>query len=108
MYILGAVPANELLLSTPPQDQPVFHYEPIFIDELLSSANMRPGTSEICGTNKQCQYDYQVTGKQSVAESTVRIKNEFDALKQKLAKKGNFSTFITIVQTSSSDVSDLY
>ena len=70
------------------QDTEVFHYEPIFIDELLSSGSMRPGTIDICGTNKQCRFDYQVTGKESVAKSTAAFTNKFEALKEELEKKG--------------------
>lgn len=94
--ISGAVTEEEQLLSPlTEQDTVDSPYEPVFIDEILVDS-LPPETMEICGTNKQCQFDYHVTRKESVAKSTAAFTNKFEALKEELEKKGKLGCLGTI------------
>ncbi|XP_025111782.1 sushi domain-containing protein 2-like isoform X2 [Pomacea canaliculata] len=51
-------------------------FVPVFINS-LSNDTYRNGTEELCQGNIQCIYDYQLTGKESIAESTKQFNARF-------------------------------
>ncbi|CAL1537147.1 unnamed protein product [Lymnaea stagnalis] len=52
-------------------------YNPLFIDEMTS---IRNDTDRLCGTNVQCRYDYEVTGKEAIAKSTLKFNDRFNKI----------------------------
>ena len=52
---------------------------------------------ELCGENKQCQYDYRVTGNENIAKGTMKFIEKFKEIESDV-QKGNyykhFSKFI--------------
>ena len=100
--VVGEVTPEENLLSPPvaSKEQSVASsYVPVFIDEIIAE-DLPPGTIELCGSNKQCQFDYQVTGKESVAKSTAAFTNKFEAIREELEKKGILFIFWSVTYFS--------
>ncbi|XP_005107855.2 protein mesh [Aplysia californica] len=58
-------------------------YTPIFPDEIMQRG-LRNDTKEICGENVQCIFDYEVTGKETIAKSTLKFNEKFEARKEEL------------------------
>ncbi|KAL4218756.1 hypothetical protein ACF0H5_021343 [Mactra antiquata] len=79
------VPEYESILSST-IDVNNISYEPVFIGA-LSDLIAPNDTEQICGDNEPCKFDYLVTRKQSVAQSTAQFTNKFDALKKELDQK---------------------
>uniref|UniRef100_A0A2C9KTK4 Sushi domain-containing protein n=1 Tax=Biomphalaria glabrata TaxID=6526 RepID=A0A2C9KTK4_BIOGL len=50
-------------------------YTPTFADEIKITRN---DTLKICGNNNQCKFDYEVTGKESIALSTKNFNERFE------------------------------
>lgn len=62
---------------------------PVFIDEIIVE-DLPPRTIEICGNNKQCQFDYRITRKESIAKSTAAFTSKFEAIREQLEKTGKY------------------
>ncbi|XP_059177943.1 sushi domain-containing protein 2-like [Physella acuta] len=50
-------------------------YVPVFVDEIVPRRN---DTSVLCGKNLQCMYDYELTGKKSIAMSTLKFNERYE------------------------------
>ncbi|XP_046338970.2 sushi domain-containing protein 2-like isoform X2 [Haliotis rufescens] len=59
------------------QDDPGESLKPVFIDS-IDKENLRNGTEEVCGSNEQCRFDYQVTGDADIAMSTKAFSQRFE------------------------------
>ena len=44
---------------------------------------------ELCGENKQCQYDYRVTGNENIAKGTMKFIEKFKEIESDV-QKGNY------------------
>ncbi|XP_033733052.1 sushi domain-containing protein 2-like [Pecten maximus] len=76
------VPRNQSLFSNVvPQAS---NFIPTFSDS--GTLPVRNGTKEMCGSNVQCQFDFQVTGNEAIARSTANFINKFNVLKEDLVK----------------------
>ncbi|KAL3871735.1 hypothetical protein ACJMK2_039718 [Sinanodonta woodiana] len=64
----------------------VTSYQPLFMDE-LGEMNFTSAVLDLCESNQLCRFDYYVTGKESVAQSTKSFSSKFDALKKELNEK---------------------
>ncbi|KAH9505371.1 hypothetical protein Btru_058534 [Bulinus truncatus] len=62
---------TELVFDTPAQ----FDYMPMFADEIIITRN---DTVKICGSNNQCKFDFEVTGRESIALSTKKFNERFE------------------------------
>lgn len=71
------VSKNESLLTVPavPSDN---IYVPVFT---IGEENLRNGTRELCNGNLQCMFDYQLTGKKEIAESTKEFSQRYEDIK---------------------------
>ncbi|KAK7474057.1 hypothetical protein BaRGS_00034663 [Batillaria attramentaria] len=84
-WLLGS---NETLLSN--TDEPLettanqSRYVPEFFDELPQD-NLRNDTSDVCGDNLQCIFDYQLTNNKAIAESTKKFNDRFQAVVNEIA-----------------------
>lgn len=72
---------QSLFSSVVPQ---VSNYIPAFSDS--GTLPVRNGTEEMCGSNVQCQFDFQVTGNEALARSTANFIDKFNVLKGDLEK----------------------
>ncbi|KAK3592810.1 hypothetical protein CHS0354_009257 [Potamilus streckersoni] len=66
--------------------QTITDYKPLFMDK-LGEMNITSAAVDLCGSNQLCVFDYYVTGKESVAQSTKSFTSKFDTLKKELNKK---------------------
>lgn len=58
-------------------------YEPVFN---VNKSVQRNGTGTICKKNPQCIFDYQVTGDEQIAKSTLTFNEKFQELKEDIKK----------------------
>lgn len=58
-------------------------YEPVFN---VNKSVQRNGTSTICKNNTQCIFDFQVTGDEKIAKSTLTFNEKFQQLKEDIQK----------------------
>jgi hypothetical protein len=77
----GEVLDEESLFSVTTQ-VPV-SYEPVFN---VNKSVQRNGTGTICKNNPQCIFDYQVTGDEQIAKSTLTFNEKFQELKEDIKK----------------------
>lgn len=54
-------------------------YEPVFS---VNKSFLRNGTDKICKDNIQCIYDYQVTGDEKIAKSTLTFNEKFKQIQE--------------------------
>jgi len=80
--ISGNVTSAESILSAPLQEShQELSFQPLFIDELKDPNN---ATLALCGDNVNCQFDYQITGKESIAMETKEFGDGFKEIKMTL------------------------
>ena len=92
IFVAGEVTPQETLLSPPvasKEQSATSNYVPVFIDELIAE-NLPPGTTELCGNNKQCQFDLHVTKNPDLAKATAVFNEKFEAIREELEKKGMY------------------
>lgn len=49
---------------------------------------------ELCGDNKQCQYDYSVTGNEQIAKGTMKFIEKFKEIESDVQKGTELISFI--------------
>lgn len=49
---------------------------------------------ELCGDNKQCQYDYSVTGNEKIAKGTMKFIEKFKEIESDVQKGTELISFI--------------
>lgn len=59
-------------------------FVPVFMDSIKDS-ELRNGTAELCQGNLQCMFDYQLTGKESIGQSTKQFNNRFESVVKEIA-----------------------
>jgi len=80
--ISGNVTSAESILSAPlHESHQELSFQPLFIDELKDPNN---ATLALCGDNVNCQFDYQITGKESIAMETKEFGDGFKEIKMTL------------------------
>ena len=58
-------------------------YEPVFS---VNKSTLRNGTGTICKDNTQCIFDYQVTGDEKMAKSTLTFNEKFKQIQEDIEK----------------------
>ncbi|KAK3087620.1 hypothetical protein FSP39_008510 [Pinctada imbricata] len=80
------VEQGESLFSTPYTSQDSIIYEPQFLDSTSDSSRNATFVVELCGDNIQCRFDYEVTGNERVARSTMKFIEKFKELEEDIQK----------------------
>ncbi|XP_076455436.1 protein mesh-like [Babylonia areolata] len=59
-------------------------YVPVFMDTIKED-ELRNGTLELCQGNQQCIFDFQLTGKESIGQSTKQFNDRFETVVKEIA-----------------------
>ncbi|XP_056012711.1 sushi domain-containing protein 2-like [Ostrea edulis] len=71
------VQSTESLFTRPNTGVNTVNYEPVFLDDIRNPELNLTFVVELCGDNKQCQYDYSVTGNENIAKGTMKFIEKF-------------------------------
>ena len=85
----GEVQRNESLFTRSNTVSSNISYEPIFLDDIRNPDLNLSVVVELCGENKQCQYDYRVTGNENIAKGTMKFIEKFKEIESDV-QKGNY------------------
>lgn len=82
----GEVQRNESLFNRSGIVNNAINYEPIFLEEIRNPELNFSVVLELCGDNKQCQYDYSVTGNEQIAKGTMKFIEKFKEIESDVQK----------------------
>nr|XP_022317554.1 sushi domain-containing protein 2-like [Crassostrea virginica] len=80
------VQRNESLFTRSNTGSSNISYEPIFLDDIRNPDLNLSVVVELCGENKQCQYDYRVTGNENIAKGTMKFIEKFKEIESDVQK----------------------
>lgn len=80
------VQGNESLFNRSGTVNNAINYEPIFLEEIRNPELNFSVVLELCGDNKQCQYDYSVTGNEQIAKGTMKFIEKFKEIESDVQK----------------------
>lgn len=85
-FFTGEVQRNESLFNRSGIVNNAINYEPIFLEEIRNPELNFSVVLELCGDNKQCQYDYSVTGNEQIAKGTMKFIEKFKEIESDVQK----------------------
>lgn len=91
-YFKGEVQSTESLFTRPNTGVNTVNYEPVFLDDIRNPELNLTFVVELCGDNKQCQYDYSVTGNENIAKGTMKFIEKFKEIEIDV-QEGTLQTF---------------
>lgn len=86
LLFTGEVQGNESLFNRSGTVNNAINYEPIFLEEIRNPELNFSVVLELCGDNKQCQYDYSVTGNEQIAKGTMKFIEKFKEIESDVQK----------------------
>lgn len=93
-FFTGEVQGNESLFNRSGTVNNAINYEPIFLEEIRNPELNFSVVLELCGDNKQCQYDYSVTGNEQIAKGTMKFIEKFKEIESDVQKGTELISFI--------------
>lgn len=94
LLFTGEVQGNESLFNRSGTVNNAINYEPIFLEEIRNPELNFSVVLELCGDNKQCQYDYSVTGNEKIAKGTMKFIEKFKEIESDVQKGTELISFI--------------
>lgn len=80
------VQSDELLFTRQNTESTAISYTPVFLDDIGNPELNLTVVLELCGDNKQCQYDYSVTKNENIAKGTMQFIEKFKEIESDVQK----------------------